>query len=583
MNYGDNVDDEWYAVRVMLNLTKRFPAVAVQVSDSSDGEIILIEAADHIPDWLSPDNCDNRVFLQGGAVHIVEPSGGSPETLTLRRALEAVFDPAKSTIADVGVQLAVQDRANSIGPETVLHRAPCIVPLSVARLIKTYPALALRAVEAFSSDTSSASVCNSLSKFPTSATCVLSAVPFTKCAYLKISQCEGFQPPKKSFSSVEVGDIVRLCESPGHAHLKGALDLGVKVTCGFEMLYQKWRKINEKLKKVVPKNEEEWEMLEKKMTGKKGDWAGGSTGAGGVTMADLRTVFLALYAEMRADVTVDQLIDEELGKKMQTEAEAEAGEQEKAFGVPPRADEVDNDEWTKTTLEDFEAKLRNVVAQEQSSGKGGGRQDDEEGDDEKSAAEKFDGIAKGMKKFFSGKADVEGVATGGGGGGGGGVDDVVVIDPDKFLRILEQVVGGAAQVDGKKKTSDGELFDDDEDDEDDDDDDSDNDVCGGRAGGDGNVDDHEPGTQQSMHDIMTAMDSELKLADDKTSKREDETGDAGGHQDDDEDVNVDVRVVSNLLESLLSAEGTTGPASVMLSELGLHLDKVMPPPLPPRK
>ena len=38
----------------------------------SDGEFLLIEAADELPVWATPETCHNRVFIMNGAVHAVQ-------------------------------------------------------------------------------------------------------------------------------------------------------------------------------------------------------------------------------------------------------------------------------------------------------------------------------------------------------------------------------------------------------------------------------------------------------------------------------------------------------------------------------
>src|SRR3954447_12720617 len=59
-NYGDSVDDEWLIVYILKELSKRFPELWVKVVDS-DGEFLLIEAANALPRWMNPEIADNRV------------------------------------------------------------------------------------------------------------------------------------------------------------------------------------------------------------------------------------------------------------------------------------------------------------------------------------------------------------------------------------------------------------------------------------------------------------------------------------------------------------------------------------------
>ena len=49
-----DLDDEWLLVSLLADLT-RMERVACRVTDS-DGEFLLVDAADHLPDWLEPDS-----------------------------------------------------------------------------------------------------------------------------------------------------------------------------------------------------------------------------------------------------------------------------------------------------------------------------------------------------------------------------------------------------------------------------------------------------------------------------------------------------------------------------------------------
>ena len=62
-NYGDSIEDEWLIVYLLRELSARFPELWVKVVDT-DGEFLLIEAANTLPTWLNPDIADNRVGNQ---------------------------------------------------------------------------------------------------------------------------------------------------------------------------------------------------------------------------------------------------------------------------------------------------------------------------------------------------------------------------------------------------------------------------------------------------------------------------------------------------------------------------------------
>lgn len=58
--YGDNIQDEWFIVGLLFHISKAIPGLIVRTFDS-DGEFMLIEAAEHLPEWADPESCENAV------------------------------------------------------------------------------------------------------------------------------------------------------------------------------------------------------------------------------------------------------------------------------------------------------------------------------------------------------------------------------------------------------------------------------------------------------------------------------------------------------------------------------------------
>jgi hypothetical protein len=71
--FGDNIEDEWFIVWMLSELTRVFHGLTARVWDN-DGEFLLIECAFHLPKWVTPDAVANRVFLRGGHLHVVPPA-----------------------------------------------------------------------------------------------------------------------------------------------------------------------------------------------------------------------------------------------------------------------------------------------------------------------------------------------------------------------------------------------------------------------------------------------------------------------------------------------------------------------------
>jgi hypothetical protein len=64
------VEDEWLIVYLLRGLTKLYPDLWIKVVDT-DGEFMLIEAANALPRWLNPEIADNRVGFGMFRSHIL--------------------------------------------------------------------------------------------------------------------------------------------------------------------------------------------------------------------------------------------------------------------------------------------------------------------------------------------------------------------------------------------------------------------------------------------------------------------------------------------------------------------------------
>ena len=58
-NFGDSVEDEWLIVYLLRQLSIQHPDIWITAIDT-DGQFLLIEAANALPKWLNPEIADNR-------------------------------------------------------------------------------------------------------------------------------------------------------------------------------------------------------------------------------------------------------------------------------------------------------------------------------------------------------------------------------------------------------------------------------------------------------------------------------------------------------------------------------------------
>ncbi|KAJ7514822.1 hypothetical protein O6H91_23G061000 [Diphasiastrum complanatum] len=237
IKYGDNVEDEWFVVYLLFELSRQFSAVSVRVWDS-DGEFLLIEAAYEIPRWLKPENSTNRIFIRYGSLHIL-PVPSSPADIyrlpvkpSLKTALQLLKEGVIETRAGQKVQGALQKRLTGY-PERArknMHKARCRVPLPVAQILKMEPQLISLAVEAFyNRDLDSMKAVARMDKFLPKGSdgqpeMVNVIVSMSRAMYGQLVQ-QVFQAP-------------RCYPMPPFSPRYKEAELGMKLTCGFEMMYR---------------------------------------------------------------------------------------------------------------------------------------------------------------------------------------------------------------------------------------------------------------------------------------------------------------------------------------------------------
>ncbi|TPX37482.1 hypothetical protein SmJEL517_g00703 [Synchytrium microbalum] len=229
--FGDAIEDEWFIVFLLREISKQWQEAVISVSDS-DGEFLLIEAAKEIPKWLTPSNSTNRVFLHKGQLHIIPipktpvereefPSG----KLTVTQGIELVASSTTPTVAADKVQAAVFDRISSYPDKARqnIHHACVMIPRAVASVLKRDPQMVAPAVESFyMRDPITMRAIHRMERFPP-ADSVSCTIPVTRTLYAQLV-AQRFHAPKP----------FRL--PPVSSPEFKAAELGMKLACGMEML-----------------------------------------------------------------------------------------------------------------------------------------------------------------------------------------------------------------------------------------------------------------------------------------------------------------------------------------------------------
>ncbi|KAL1518015.1 hypothetical protein ABEB36_001701 [Hypothenemus hampei] len=222
-HYGDNIEDEWFIVFLLQTITNEIPGLIAKVHDS-DGEFILIEAADYLPQWANPETCENRVYIFEGKNHLVAPQNGQIEGISTEQALKAIRVDSDSTVASTDIQNSIQKKISSIYPPT-FHHATIFVPSAIASILNVNPNLISSAIQAFCNrDPIDLKACRAMKYFPPEQR-VRTRVKFTRCLYAMLSHSR-YLPDKKTGWNLP---------SANSKDYKEQI-LGVRVACGFEIL-----------------------------------------------------------------------------------------------------------------------------------------------------------------------------------------------------------------------------------------------------------------------------------------------------------------------------------------------------------
>ncbi|BGP29278.1 hypothetical protein JCM10296v2_001016 [Rhodotorula toruloides] len=265
----DAVDDEWFIVWLLKRVTEKWREAAVAVEDE-DGEFLLIEAADVLPSWVTPQNAANRVWIYRGELHLIplehksvlsfeeqsmNPSFDPEEEGFLDRvtALELVRDEKVETRAAKEVEEAVWARIAGY-PGKIKehhHRTLTYLPTDIALALAASPSLVAEAIAAFyEREPGTLRAVNTMSRFPpappipsTSSTSdsdmtdtpslpgtVLVQTLLTRSLYSQLVLQRFYAP--KPYQKVGWMDAKLGREDERRR------SVGMKIACGFEMLYK---------------------------------------------------------------------------------------------------------------------------------------------------------------------------------------------------------------------------------------------------------------------------------------------------------------------------------------------------------
>jgi hypothetical protein len=233
-NYGDSVADEWLIVYFLRELSKEFKDAWIRIYDS-DGEFLLIEAANALPKWLNPEVAENRVWINSHRLLII-PLGKEedPAPLTQAQALQVIDATPARPQQYVKVEKEAFHRLAGY-PAAISenqHHATLPLPRKVAHILHINPSYIAPVVEAFYLRDPISIRLLQPEKSKTSLTFppedfVDVSVRFTKVLYAQLLG-QHWEPPAPWDAALE-----QLAKS-GRPTEKA--EIGIKITAGMQML-----------------------------------------------------------------------------------------------------------------------------------------------------------------------------------------------------------------------------------------------------------------------------------------------------------------------------------------------------------
>jgi len=242
-NYGDNVEDEWLIVYLLRELSRSFPQLWVRVCDS-DGEFLLIEAAKVLPKWLSPENDSNRVWIHNGELRIIplqtEAQDLGSKSLLLQEALAVLTFTPDSLIHSTFIEAEAFYRLEKYPGQItdLIHHALVNIPRKLAYIIRARPQAIAPATEAFY-------LRDPLSLKPLLAPSgpilfppndlVTVSIRFTRVLFAQLKS-QRFDPPPTWVNLLQAAEAAAISGDEQASKNMSRLELGMKVTTGFEIL-----------------------------------------------------------------------------------------------------------------------------------------------------------------------------------------------------------------------------------------------------------------------------------------------------------------------------------------------------------
>lgn len=214
IKFGDGMEDEWFILKLLLKLSQKFSSFIISIFDT-DGDFILIEAAEVLPEWLEPESSKNRVFIHQGTVKII-PSDIQKDPLRLQDALKHVREGKAGTRLNEKIMEIIKPK---LLEDQKLHKTKVMIPVEIMKVLIMKKQLIGPIISSFYNRDPGTS---KSSKFPTEpATLYTTTIPMTRIQFAQLAcqEIEGFD-----------NSVLMKFDHPI------AAELGIKLALGYELL-----------------------------------------------------------------------------------------------------------------------------------------------------------------------------------------------------------------------------------------------------------------------------------------------------------------------------------------------------------
>lgn len=142
LHFDEDISDEWFIVFLIFKLTQTFDGLIAKLIDS-DGEFLLIEAANVLPSWANPETCENRTFIYNGELHIIREKYKTLFDLLNNIQEIPYFSKASDKVQDV-LKKRISVYPNEIKKRH--HKARVFLPEKAVSILQQKPGLVASAI-----------------------------------------------------------------------------------------------------------------------------------------------------------------------------------------------------------------------------------------------------------------------------------------------------------------------------------------------------------------------------------------------------------------------------------------------------